>query len=83
MSSWEQKIQRDSVAEQLDWEQPDEGTEPVLMEHQSDSAMEMSNQSHVLYKDGVLTLGLVGMYQLLSNSCYSSLTKVVTKMTSE
>ena len=60
LSSWEQKIHRDAVAEQLDEERADEGVEAVLMEHQSDSAMEMSNPTQELYKDGVLTLGCIG-----------------------
>lgn len=60
LSSWEQKIQRDAVAEKLDVERPDDGTESVLVEHQSDSAMEMSSPSQELYKDGVLTLGCIG-----------------------
>lgn len=60
LSSWEQKIQRDAVAEQLDGDRPDDGAESVLIEHQSDSAMEMSSPSQELYKDGVLTLGCIG-----------------------
>lgn len=32
----------------------------MLIEHQSDSAMEMSSPSQELYKDGVLTLGCIG-----------------------
>jgi len=60
LSSWEQKIQRDAVAERLGGERTDEGAESVLVEHQSDSAMEMSNLSQELYKDGVLTLGCIG-----------------------
>lgn len=67
LSSWEQKIQRDAVAEQLDDERPDEGAESVLMEHHSDSAMEMSSPSQELYKDGVLTLGCIGI-QIEPNS---------------
>lgn len=62
LSSWEQKIHRDAVAEQLEGERPDEGAESVLMEHQSDRAMEMSSPSHELYKDGVLTLGCIGIH---------------------
>lgn len=60
LSSWEQKIQRDAVAERLYGEQADEGADSVLMEHQSDSAMEMSSPTQELYKDGVLTLGCIG-----------------------
>lgn len=36
----------------------------MLMEHQSDSAMEMSSPSQELYKDGVLTLGCIGIMHL-------------------
>lgn len=66
LSSWEQKIQRDAVAEQLDGERPDE-RESVLMEHQSDSTMELGSPSQELYKDGVLTLGCIGNWQV--DSC--------------
>lgn len=61
LSSWEQKIQRDAVAEQLDGDEFDE-KDPVLMEHQSDSSMDMDmdSPSQELYKDGVLTLGCIG-----------------------
>lgn len=64
LSSWEQKIQRDAVAERLDRERADEGAESVLVEHQSDSALEMSSPSQELYKDGVLTLGCIGNHFL-------------------
>lgn len=59
LSSWEQKIQRDAAAEQLDGDELDE-KDLVLMEHQSDSSMEMDSPSQELYKDGVLTLGCIG-----------------------
>lgn len=62
LSSWEQKIKKDAVAEQLDGEAPDEGAEyQMRMEHQSDRAMDMDNLSRELYKDGVLTLGCIGI----------------------
>ncbi|XP_054861479.1 guanine nucleotide-binding protein-like 1 [Amphiprion ocellaris] len=73
LSSWEQKIQRDAVAECLDGERPDEGAESVLMEHQSDSAMEMSSLSQELYKDGVLTLGCIGFPNVGKSSVINSL----------
>nr|XP_020466580.1 guanine nucleotide-binding protein-like 1 [Monopterus albus] len=73
LSSWEQKIQRDAVAETLDGEQTDEGAELVLMEHQSDSAMEMSSPSQELYKDGVLTLGCIGFPNVGKSSVINSL----------
>ncbi|TKS82271.1 Guanine nucleotide-binding protein-like 1 [Collichthys lucidus] len=73
LSSWEQKIQRDAVAEQLDDERPDEGAESVLMEHHTDSAMEMSSPSQELYKDGVLTLGCIGFPNVGKSSVINSL----------
>ena len=60
LSSWEKKIQRDSVAEQPGGEQADDGLESVLVEHHSDVAMEMSGPTQELYKDGVLTVGCIG-----------------------
>ncbi|XP_069551695.1 guanine nucleotide-binding protein-like 1 [Brachyistius frenatus] len=73
LSSWEQKIQRDADAEQLDGEWPEEGAESVLMEHQCDSAMEMSSLSQELYKDGVLTLGCIGFPNVGKSSVINSL----------
>lgn len=64
LSSWEQKIQANAVAEQQDNEGPDEEAASVLVEHQSDSALEMSNPTQELYKDGVLTLGCIGQFLL-------------------
>ncbi|KAK5621160.1 hypothetical protein CRENBAI_012607 [Crenichthys baileyi] len=69
LSSWEQKIHRDAVAERQ--ELHDEGAESVLVEHQSDSALEMSNQE--LYKDGVLTLGCIGFPNVGKSSVINSL----------
>lgn len=60
LSSWEKKIQRDAVAMGSEGEQSEEGVDSVLVEHQSDVAMEMSSPSQELYKDGVLTLGCIG-----------------------
>uniref|UniRef100_A0A3B5MPG8 Guanine nucleotide-binding protein-like 1 n=1 Tax=Xiphophorus couchianus TaxID=32473 RepID=A0A3B5MPG8_9TELE len=71
LSSWEHKIQRDAAAERLDGEPQDEGAESVLVEHQSDSALEMSNQE--LYKDGVLTLGCIGFPNVGKSSVINSL----------
>ncbi|KAM9310230.1 LOW QUALITY PROTEIN: guanine nucleotide-binding protein-like 1 [Pholidichthys leucotaenia] len=73
LSSWEQKIQRDSVAQRLEGEQPDDGAESVLVEHQSDSAMEMNSPSQELYKDGVLTLGCIGFPNVGKSSVINSL----------
>ncbi|XP_022612333.1 guanine nucleotide-binding protein-like 1 isoform X2 [Seriola dumerili] len=73
LSSWEQKIQRDAVAERFGGERADDGAESVLMEHQSDSAMEMSSLSQELYKDGVLTLGCIGFPNVGKSSVINSL----------
>ncbi|KAL6109260.1 gnl1 [Pungitius sinensis] len=73
LSSWEQKIKRDAVAEQLDGVRPDEGAESVLMEHQSDRAMDMGSLSQELYKDGVLTLGCIGFPNVGKSSVLNSL----------
>ncbi|XP_056901931.1 guanine nucleotide-binding protein-like 1 [Takifugu flavidus] len=72
LSSWEQKIQKDAVAEQLDGDQLDE-KDSVLMEHQSDSSMEMNISSQELYKDGVLTLGCIGFPNVGKSSVINSL----------
>ncbi|XP_068179426.1 guanine nucleotide-binding protein-like 1 [Antennarius striatus] len=72
LSSWELKIQRDSAAERSDGEQPDEG-ESVVVEHQSDSTMDISSPSQELYKDGVLTLGCIGFPNVGKSSVINSL----------
>lgn len=56
-SSRELKTQRDAVAKQPDWEWPDEN-ESVLMEHQSDSTVQIGSPSRKLYKDGGSHTGL-------------------------
>ncbi|XP_015226287.1 PREDICTED: guanine nucleotide-binding protein-like 1 [Cyprinodon variegatus] len=71
LSSWEQKIHRDAVAERLDGESHEDGAESVLVEHQTDSTLEMSNQE--LYKDGVLTLGCIGFPNVGKSSVINSL----------
>ncbi|KAM3613725.1 uncharacterized protein V6R79_004265 [Siganus canaliculatus] len=72
LSSWEQKIQSDAVAQRLDGERQDEG-ESVLMEHQSDSTMEMSSPNQELYRDGVLTVGCIGFPNVGKSSVINSL----------
>ncbi|XP_049586296.1 guanine nucleotide-binding protein-like 1 isoform X1 [Syngnathus scovelli] len=73
LSNWECKIQADIVAEQQGEEGPDEQVESVLVEHQSDSALEMSNPAQELYKDGVLTLGCIGFPNVGKSSIINSL----------
>ncbi|CAL1610870.1 unnamed protein product [Knipowitschia caucasica] len=69
LSSWERKIKSDAVAELADGG----GESSVVMEHQSDSAMEMSSLSQELYKDGVLTLGCIGFPNVGKSSVINSL----------
>ncbi|XP_072316812.1 guanine nucleotide-binding protein-like 1 isoform X3 [Eucyclogobius newberryi] len=74
LSSWEQKIKSDAVAERVDDDREGEGPgESVLMEHHSDIAMEMSSLSQELYKDGVLTLGCIGFPNVGKSSVINSL----------
>ncbi|XP_053737756.1 guanine nucleotide-binding protein-like 1 [Synchiropus splendidus] len=73
LSSWEQKIQRDSLAQQPDDVWQVESAQPVIMEHQSDASMEMSSPSEELYKNGVLTLGCIGFPNVGKSSVINSL----------
>ncbi|KAJ8354996.1 hypothetical protein SKAU_G00225630 [Synaphobranchus kaupii] len=73
LSSWEQKIQRDAYDGAPEGEQAEEGAESVLVEHQSDIAMEMASPSQELYKDGVLTLGCIGFPNVGKSSVLNSL----------
>lgn len=74
LSSWEQKIKSDAVAERVDGDRAEEGSgESVLMEHHTDSAMEMSSMAQELYKDGVLTLGCIGFPNVGKSSVINSL----------
>ncbi|KAF3839269.1 hypothetical protein F7725_017986, partial [Dissostichus mawsoni] len=68
-----QKIRRDAGAEQMDGEQLDDGLETVLVEHQTDIAMEMNSPSQELYKDGVLTIGCIGFPNVGKSSVINSL----------
>ncbi|CAB1456293.1 unnamed protein product [Pleuronectes platessa] len=73
LSSWDKKIKRDAVSERPNGDQSDEGAESVLVEHQTDSAMEMSSPSQELYKDGVLTLGCIGFPNVGKSSVINTL----------
>uniref|UniRef100_A0A8B9HMY9 Guanine nucleotide-binding protein-like 1 n=1 Tax=Astyanax mexicanus TaxID=7994 RepID=A0A8B9HMY9_ASTMX len=73
LSSWESKIQKDAVAMGTGADWPDDGAESVLMEHHSDTALEMSSFSQELYKDGVLTLGCIGFPNVGKSSVLNSL----------
>lgn len=73
LSSWEKKIQHDALVIGNDGEWCDDGTEPVLMEHHTDVAMELHSPTRELYKDGVLTLGCIGK----NVPIYSGLSSVI------
>ncbi|XP_053287603.1 guanine nucleotide-binding protein-like 1 isoform X2 [Pleuronectes platessa] len=73
LSSWDKKIKRDAVSERPNGDQSDEGAESVLVEHQTDSAMEMSSPSQELYKDGILTLGCIGFPNVGKSSVINTL----------
>lgn len=73
LSSWESKIQKDTVAMGTGGDWPDDGAETVLMEHHSDAALEMNSLTQELYKDGVLTLGCIGFPNVGKSSVLNSL----------
>ncbi|XP_030639955.1 guanine nucleotide-binding protein-like 1 [Chanos chanos] len=73
LSSWEKKIQRDAIAVGSEGDGTDDGAESVVMEHQSDSALEMNSPTQELYKDGVLTLGCIGFPNVGKSSVLNSL----------
>lgn len=64
MSSWREKIARDVAG--ASWgngsgeEEEEEDGPAVLVEQQTDSAMEPTGPSRERYKDGVVTIGCVG-----------------------
>nr|XP_014430719.1 guanine nucleotide-binding protein-like 1 [Pelodiscus sinensis] len=66
LSSWKEKIERDAEDED------DEGA-AVLVEHQTDVAMELGAPSQELYKDGVLTVGCVGFPNVGKSSLMNGL----------
>lgn len=64
LSSWREKIARDVAG--ATWgngsgeEEEDEDGPAVLVEQQTDSAMEPTGPTRERYKDGVVTIGCVG-----------------------
>lgn len=65
LSSWKEKIERDAAGAGLllddsEEEEEDDRSMTVLVEHQTDVAMEGGGISQELYKDGILTVGCVG-----------------------
>ncbi|XP_075769564.1 guanine nucleotide-binding protein-like 1 [Pelodiscus sinensis] len=78
LSSWKEKIERDAAsphlaAEDSDEEDEDDEGAAVLVEHQTDVAMELGALSQELYKDGVLTVGCVGFPNVGKSSLMNGL----------
>ncbi|XP_074872282.1 guanine nucleotide-binding protein-like 1 isoform X2 [Carettochelys insculpta] len=78
LSSWKEKIERDAASprppavDSEEEEEEDEGV-AVLVEHQTDVAMEAGAPSEELYKDGVLTVGCVGFPNVGKSSLMNGL----------
>ncbi|XP_041068536.1 guanine nucleotide-binding protein-like 1 [Carcharodon carcharias] len=74
LSSWKEKMDRDAAntrhEELTDEEDEDDA---VLVEHQTDSAMEMCAPVDELYKDGILTVGCVGFPNVGKSSLINGL----------
>ncbi|CAM5105107.1 unnamed protein product [Natator depressus] len=78
LSSWKEKIERDAAsahlpAEVSDEEEDDDEGAAVLVEHQTDVAMDVGVPSQELYKDGVLTVGCVGFPNVGKSSLMNGL----------
>uniref|UniRef100_H2ZWZ7 Guanine nucleotide-binding protein-like 1 n=1 Tax=Latimeria chalumnae TaxID=7897 RepID=H2ZWZ7_LATCH len=74
LSSWKDKIERDTVsAQHPEGSEEEEDDDAVLVEHQTDVAMEMGGPLEELYKDGVLTIGCVGFPNVGKSSLINGL----------
>ncbi|XP_069098059.1 guanine nucleotide-binding protein-like 1 [Pleurodeles waltl] len=77
LNSWKEKIERDTACAQLadvsDDEEEEEEEEAVLVEHQTDVAMELGAVCEELYKDGILTIGCVGFPNVGKSSLINGL----------
>lgn len=74
LSSWKEKIERDATSAQLlEYSDDDEEEESILVEHQTDIAMEMDALMEELYKDGILTVGCVGFPNVGKSSIINGL----------
>ncbi|XP_060127200.1 guanine nucleotide-binding protein-like 1 [Zootoca vivipara] len=78
LSSWKEKIERDAASSRLpleDSEEEDDDDESaaVLVEHQTDVAMEVGGFSQEIYKDGILTVGCVGFPNVGKSSLINGL----------
>ncbi|XP_044278412.1 guanine nucleotide-binding protein-like 1 isoform X2 [Varanus komodoensis] len=78
LSSWKEKIERDATCACLTLEDSEEDSDDdesaaVLVEHQTDVAMEAVQFSQELYKDGILTVGCVGFPNVGKSSLINGL----------
>ncbi|XP_015746236.1 LOW QUALITY PROTEIN: guanine nucleotide-binding protein-like 1 [Python bivittatus] len=78
LSSWKEKIERDAASAGLplddsEEEEEDDRSAAVLVEHQTDVAMEAGEASQELYKDGILTVGCVGFPNVGKSSLINGL----------
>ncbi|XP_058024225.1 guanine nucleotide-binding protein-like 1 isoform X2 [Ahaetulla prasina] len=78
LSSWKEKIERDAAGAGLllddsEEDEEDDRSMTVLVEHQTDVAMEGGGISQELYKDGILTVGCVGFPNVGKSSLINGL----------
>ncbi|XP_042303277.1 guanine nucleotide-binding protein-like 1 isoform X2 [Sceloporus undulatus] len=78
LSSWKEKIERDAASACLPLEdsedsEDDDESAAVLVEHQTDVAMEAGGFCQEIYKDGILTIGCVGFPNVGKSSLINGL----------
>nr|XP_030053227.1 guanine nucleotide-binding protein-like 1 isoform X2 [Microcaecilia unicolor] len=76
LSSWKEKICRDAASARLTGsssEEEEDEDPPVLVENQTDTAMEMEPLHQELYRDGVLSIGCVGFPNVGKSSLINGL----------
>ncbi|XP_020667970.1 guanine nucleotide-binding protein-like 1 isoform X1 [Pogona vitticeps] len=78
LSSWREKIERDTAIAQHTLEDSEDSEEEdeipaVLVEHQTDVAMEAGGFTQEIYKDGILTIGCVGFPNVGKSSLINGL----------
>ncbi|XP_078073639.1 guanine nucleotide-binding protein-like 1 isoform X2 [Mustelus asterias] len=74
LTSWKEKMERDAANTQHeDLTDEEDEDDAVLVEHQTDSAMEMCTLVDELYKDGILTVGCVGFPNVGKSSLINGL----------
>ncbi|XP_067830104.1 guanine nucleotide-binding protein-like 1 [Heptranchias perlo] len=74
LTSWKEKMERDAAnSHHEDLTDEEEDDDVVLVEHQTDTAMEMCPPVDELYKDGILTVGCVGFPNVGKSSLINGL----------